>query len=175
MVHIPTPEFIVLYNGSEPFPREQTLRLSDAFISSNTHEVFGSLELTVRVININPGFNEELLQKSKNLNIFSAVCDSIKCEKQKGHTTDEAIEITIKWAESQEVFNEFLIKYGTEVSNMLMAQYDVETHMEVMEEEHQEAMAELAAEKDAVIAKQAKENEELKNQLAELKAKNGGQ
>ena len=149
LMRIPTPEFIVLYNGIESFPCDQTLRLSDAFISNNTHEMFGSLELTVRVININPGINEELLKKSEVLYIYSAFCENVKSEKQKGHTFDEAIENTMKWAEAQDAFNEFMKKYGSEVSNMLMAEYNVETHMEVMEEEHREAMAE----KDAEIAK----------------------
>jgi len=171
LMHIPTPEFIVLYNGTEPFPSDQTLRLSDAFISSNTHDMFGNLELTVRVININPGFNEELLQKSETLNIYSAFCENVKCEKQKGHASDEAIENTIRWAETQDVFNEFLEKYGTEVSHMLMAEYDVETFMEVMEEEHREAMAELTAEKDAEIAENKAEIAKKDALIAELQAK----
>jgi hypothetical protein len=31
LLHIPRPEFFVLYNGTDPFPDEQTLKLSSAF------------------------------------------------------------------------------------------------------------------------------------------------
>ena len=49
---------------------------------------------------------------------------------------------------------------------MLMAQYDVDTHMEVMEEEHREAMAE----KDAEIAEKSAVIAENKTEIARLSA-----
>jgi len=51
-----------------------------------------------------------------------------------------------------------------------MAEYDVDTHMEVMEEEHREAIAELTAEiadKEAKIAEQAALIEKLQASNAE--------
>ena len=60
-IPIPRPEFFVLYNGVTPYPEEQILKLSDAFESP---EALGlpekgnpSLELVVRVLNINEGRN----------------------------------------------------------------------------------------------------------------------
>ena len=45
LLKIPTPEFIVLYNGIKPFPAEMTLKLSDAYMAeSKPAEMFGSLE-----------------------------------------------------------------------------------------------------------------------------------
>jgi len=32
LIKIPRPEFIVLYNGENPYPEKKTLRLSDAFM-----------------------------------------------------------------------------------------------------------------------------------------------
>ena len=55
LVKIPTPEFIVLYNGTQDSPAERTLKLSDAFKEVPKCSVeLGSLELTVRILNINP-------------------------------------------------------------------------------------------------------------------------
>ena len=51
LIPIPTPEFIVFYNGVEEYPVEETLRLSTAFAEKDG---MPSLELIVRVININP-------------------------------------------------------------------------------------------------------------------------
>ena len=36
LIRIPRPEFFVLYNGKEPFPDEQTFKLSDAFESTDS-------------------------------------------------------------------------------------------------------------------------------------------
>jgi len=52
-------------------------------------------------------------------------------------------------------------EYGSEVSNMLMAEYNVETHMEVMEEEHREEIAE----KDAEIA-------DIRSEITDIRAEN---
>ena len=68
LLKIPTPEFIVLYNGEKKFPDERIYRLSDAYKTSDESvEKFGSMELTVRVVNINPNGNAELLGKSSTL------------------------------------------------------------------------------------------------------------
>ena len=49
LIKIPTPEFIVLYNGKDDIPEEQIMKLSDAFIEKDDIK----LELKVKVININ--------------------------------------------------------------------------------------------------------------------------
>ena len=49
LVHIPTPEFYVFYNGTDPYPDIKTLRLSDAYIKEQAKP---QLELTVDVYNI---------------------------------------------------------------------------------------------------------------------------
>ena len=72
---IPAPEFIVLYNGKEPYPDRDTLRLSDAF--KDVCDLLGadspalSLELAVQVYNINHGHNAEILEKSRTLGEYS--------------------------------------------------------------------------------------------------------
>jgi len=79
---IPTPEFIVLYNGKEPYPDRSTLRLSDAF--KDTCGLLGvenpapSLELIVQVYNINDGHNAEILRKSRTLGGYSAFVGKVR-------------------------------------------------------------------------------------------------
>ncbi|MDR0758986.1 MAG: Rpn family recombination-promoting nuclease/putative transposase, partial [Treponema sp.] len=68
---IPRPEFIVLYNGVDPFPDEKTIRLSDAFEDLSSLGLPAGmppdLELTARVYNINEGHNRELVEKNETL------------------------------------------------------------------------------------------------------------
>ena len=55
------------------------LRLSDAFIEAQKQEdSMGSLELVVRVLNINAGFNEEIVNRSENLRGYVAFIDKIR-------------------------------------------------------------------------------------------------
>jgi hypothetical protein len=62
LIKIPWPEFIVFYNGVTPYHEEATLKLSDAFEQAEAYGIDSaqppSLELIVKVYNINPGKNE---------------------------------------------------------------------------------------------------------------------
>ena len=60
LVRNPTPKFIVFYNGTEDYPVEETLKLSTAYMET---EEDVSLELAVKVININMDKHHEVLQK----------------------------------------------------------------------------------------------------------------
>ena len=64
LLKVPKPEFIVLYNGIDEFPNEKTLRLSDAFNQSPSPGLGGVLDLSVRVVNINKGYNLNIIQLS---------------------------------------------------------------------------------------------------------------
>lgn len=68
LIKIPTPEFIVLYNGRSTFPKKKTLQLSDAFIVQQENPV---LDLKTEVINIKYDENIEILQKCKTLKNYS--------------------------------------------------------------------------------------------------------
>ncbi len=63
-VKIPTPKFVVFYNGTAAQPEHQFLRLSDAFTKQKKEK---NLELVLEVLNINPGNNVELLSKCRTL------------------------------------------------------------------------------------------------------------
>ena len=66
LLKIPKPDFIVLYNGTDPFPDEKMLYLSDAYNDSPEALVGlgGSMNLEVRVININFGRNNAIIKNS---------------------------------------------------------------------------------------------------------------
>ena len=71
-VRIPKPEIIVLYNGVDPMPEQQILKLSDMFLDFGIEEV-PNLECVVKVLNINKGHNEELASRSKLLKGYEKV------------------------------------------------------------------------------------------------------
>ena len=87
-IKIPRPEFIVLYNGENPYPEKNILRLSDAFmdIEGLSMESKTSLELVVQVYNINHGYNKEILRKSETLYGYSLLIDKIREYQKTGLT-----------------------------------------------------------------------------------------
>ena len=64
MIDLPEPRYIVFYNGRSNQPDEKELKLSDAFHSDNPNPV---LECRARMININLGHNQELMEDCKRL------------------------------------------------------------------------------------------------------------
>ena len=67
-IMLPTPKFIIFYNGTSIQPERKVLKLSDSY--QTKEEV--NLELTVVQININPGYNEEL--KAGCPSLYQYVC-----------------------------------------------------------------------------------------------------
>ncbi len=80
LIKIPTPRFIVFYNGQEDAEEQFEYNLSDAYISKTNNP---ELELKVTVFNINVGKNKELLEHCKTLHEYSQYVDCIRGELKK--------------------------------------------------------------------------------------------
>ncbi len=63
LVKIPTPRFVVFYNGTEAYPARKTEYLSSAYEKCQGEP---ELELAVTVVNLNYG-NEELVEACRAL------------------------------------------------------------------------------------------------------------
>lgn len=63
-IKLPTPKYVVFYNGQEPMEDRVELRLSDAFIKPVRE---GTYEWTADVYNINFGRNRELMESCQAL------------------------------------------------------------------------------------------------------------
>jgi len=136
---IPTPELIVLYNGAKPFPTEKTLKLSDAYLAPGKPSgVFGGLDLTVRIVNINSDGNKELLRKSATLDAYTAFVERVRYNRNIGMELRESIGEAVKWGVEENVLSAFLSLHGSEVQNMLMTEFNINIAKEVWQEEARE-------------------------------------
>jgi hypothetical protein len=94
-IAIPQPEFFVLYNGPKPFPDEDTLKLSDMFMSTESlglpEKASPVLELEVKVYNINEGKNESIAKKCRILAQYSAFIAKAREFEKTGYTREEAM------------------------------------------------------------------------------------
>jgi predicted transposase/invertase (TIGR01784 family) len=132
------PEFIVLYNGNDPYPDHEELRLSKAFKNAGGLKRRNSeplLELIVQIYNINKGHNEEILKKCGVLDDYSFFIDNIRENQKKKFSLEEAVKSAIKYCIDNNKLRDFLEKHGSEVRYMLITEYNREEEMEVVREE----------------------------------------
>ena len=119
---IPLPEFIVLYNGTAPFPDHKVLKLSDAFKDASGLKAAipaaPALELVVQVYNINKGHNQEILQKCSTLYGYAFFIALIR-ENKKTMKKEDAVLTAVKHCIEHGIIKQFLETHSTEVINML--------------------------------------------------------
>jgi hypothetical protein len=141
MVKIHEPEFIVLYNGKDPYPDYNELRLSDAFMDiEGLKPAEGRkipLELVVQVYNINHGHNREILERSTTLDSYSVFVDKVRELQSAGMALAEAVKSAIKYCIDQNKLRGFFEKNSSEVFNML-TEWNQEEYVEVRCEEARE-------------------------------------
>ena len=84
---IPAPQFYVLYNGKEEL-KNNVLKLSDAFKIKTSGP---SLELTVKILDVNYESSNEVLNKSKSLGGYAYLIAQIRHFESIGLKRDAAI------------------------------------------------------------------------------------
>ena len=119
LVKIPTPEFYVFYNGEKEQPLERVLSLSDAFMNPAGEN---SVELKVKVININSDKAHEILGKCGILKEYSQFISTVR----KYSYEESAIKKAIKECIEKGILADYLKRKGSEVENMLIAEYSYE-------------------------------------------------
>ena len=131
-IMIPTPEFYTFYNGSDPQPLEETLKISDAYLEKTDEPM---LELKTKVININLPEGHEILKRSRSLYEYSWFVQRIRDRIKVGGNLETAISEAIKDCLTEGIMVDFIRQYGSEVNNMLFHQFDLDEAMKVWREE----------------------------------------
>ena len=124
LVKIATPEFYVFYNGEKEQPLEQVLSLSDAFMNPAGEN---SVELKVKVININSDKAHVIMDKCGILKEYSQFISTVR----KYSEEEGAIKKAIKECIEKGILADYLKRKGSEVENMLIAEYSYEEDMQV--------------------------------------------
>lgn len=128
LVRMPTPEFYTFYNGQKEQPLEQELTLSDSFMKPAGEN---SLELKVKVININSDKAHEILKKCEILGEYSQFINTVR----KYLKEEDAIKKAIRECIQRGILAEYLKRKGSEVENMLIAEYSYEEDIQVKQQE----------------------------------------
>ena len=128
IIRLPNPKFIVFYNGLDKQPARRKMRLSDAYANKEEHP---SLELIVVQININPGYNDELLNSCPSLYGYMQFVGKIR-ENQKTMPLTEAVTQAVNDCIKENILADFLKKNKAEVVSMSLFEYDEKKHERTM-------------------------------------------
>jgi predicted hydrolase (HD superfamily) len=136
---LPRPEFVVLYNGESPYPDEKILKLSDAFESAASlgiaEKETPSLELIVKVININEGRNEDIARRCETLGEYSVFVGKVREYLNEGCSREEAMRKAIKYCRDHDILKEFLEANAMGVMSMLMTEWNLEDAQQIWYED----------------------------------------
>lgn len=131
-IRIPTPHFVVFYNGLEERPEKEELYLSDAF-AHPTNEP--ELEVKCTVYNINPGFNEKRFHSCKVLNDYIAFVEKVRNYLAFGAPLSDALEKSIDACIREGILEDFLKEHKSEVTKMMTLDYTWERREELIRAE----------------------------------------
>lgn len=136
LIKIPTPNYVVFYNGTGSDMREEVvkLRLSDSF---EHPDLTGGFEWTATMLNINQGCNKDLLDKCRILKEYSAFVEKIKTYR-KSMKLPEAIDRAVEESIQEGILSEVLAKHRREVKNMTLTEFDEKKYAEIVREEGRE-------------------------------------
>lgn len=116
LVKIPAPEFYILYNGVEKQPRELSMKLSDAFLDIPDENC--SIELKVKLININADSGHELLEKCSYIKEYSLFIGRVREYMAADLTREDAMKNAIEYCKNHGIMVDFLQEHGMEVQKM---------------------------------------------------------
>ena len=139
LIKLPTPHFVVFYNGVERKPERRILRLSEAFeVPTEDPE----LELKVTILNINPSMNEELKEKCPILKQYTQYVEQIRCNSA-DMPLEQAVETAIEYCIRHDILKDFLLKQRAEVVKMSIFEYDEEREIELIRRDEREIGKEI--------------------------------
>lgn len=139
-VILPTPQCIVFYNGERAMPEEKVLSLSDAFECRKGRP---DVELKVRMLNINYGNNQELMNKCRVLKEYAKFVEIARKYILEEKERQEALNRAIDHCIDHDILAEFLKSHRAEVLGMLLEEFDVDKYERTIKAEGREEILEL--------------------------------
>ncbi|MCM1175031.1 MAG: hypothetical protein NC341_08255 [Blautia sp.] len=125
LIRLPSPKFIVFYNGTDFQPTRQILRLSEAFGQKQEQP---ELELSVTVYNINWGYNQELMDACRLLAEYAQYVNQVR-QFAEEMPFAEAVENAVDYCIRHDILADFLTRNRAEAIAVSIFEYDEEKHL----------------------------------------------
>ena len=134
-IMLPNPSFVVLYNGEREQPEKRVLCLSDSYSWKGERDT--ALELKVLQLNINEGYNQDIVTRCPALSEYTQFVSRVR-KNQKTMPVPEAVDHAVKSCIRDGILTDFLRKNRAEVVKMSIYEYDEEKHFRTLREEGRE-------------------------------------
>ncbi len=131
---MPNPNFVVFYNGVRVLPEQMEMKLSDSYLIQTDEP---TLELKVRVLNINPGMNEELKEKCPELKQYMQYVDKVRKYCEETELRDAVIK-AVEECIRENILRDFLMEQKSEVVKMSIYEFDEEREMAIIRADERE-------------------------------------
>ena len=141
-VMVPTPRFIVFYNGSDTSWERKVSKLSDAFEQKTDHP---ELELLATMLNINLGNNSEIMNKCHTLLEYMQYVEKVR-KYTSVMNINQAVEKAVNESIKEGILADFLLKNKAEAVQMSIFEYDEEREMKLIKRDIWEMAREKARE-----------------------------
>ena len=139
-IKIPSPRFIVFYNGSKDVPEQYMYKLSDAYFkNSNDKATFCEpfLELKVLVININGCYNEDIKRSCKTLSDYQTYVSLVRAYSEI-MPIEKAVSTAIEECIDNDVLRDFLEKERAVVMSLSVFEFNKEREFKIVREDERE-------------------------------------
>ena len=150
---------MVFYNGKQKRPEQEIQRLSEAFIKPSEKP---ELELTCRVININPGNNVNIMQRSSALAGYSYLIELVR-KYEPDMVLEEAIRQAIDECIAEDILAEFLRAHRNEVEKIMNLDFTHERQLELIARDEYNAGVQQGKQQGIQIGVQQGVEQERKN------------
>ena len=136
---IPTPRFIVFYNGTKKVDDYNEFRLSSAYENPD-------LELRVTMLNVNDGHNLELMEHCRTLKEYAKYVARVRKYVTQNIPLEEAVTRAVDECIEEGILAEFLMKNKAEVIKVSIYEYDKEFEEKKLRKAEYEAGVEAGIE-----------------------------
>ena len=153
MIKLPTPHFVIFYNGFDEVPETEIMRLSAAFYHKTEEP---ELEVICTAYNINPTFNEELKSKSGVLYGYVVFVEKVRAYNESMDSLQEAIQRAIDECIEENILKEFFLARRDEVTKMTEIDMTFETREKLIRRDAREEGREEGREEIRVLLEQEK-------------------
>ena len=134
LLKIPTPQYIVFYNGTTSMPDRKELRLSDAFQQPTAQP---DIEVVAHMLNINYGHNKELLERCQKLKEYAQFIDIIRhyLKENEHWSNEQAISKAIDDCIKNNILRDILQKERLRVMASILSEFDEVGYKEMIQDE----------------------------------------
>lgn len=135
LLKLPTPRYVVFYNGTRNEPDRVEMRLSDSFIKKGDSPC---LECTALALNINYGHNQELMKACRKLPEYAYLVEKVREYLNQGLMLEPAVDKAVQHCIEADILKQFLLKHRAEVKQVILTEYDEKRHARTLFEEGKE-------------------------------------